>query len=229
MRLPGTIAICVGLVAAACSGPTEQVTGAAEVSVPTGETVVLPEPRAAGVLSLEEAIAGRRSIREYGDEWLTPEEIGQILWAAQGITQEGGAGRAAPSAGGTYPLEVYLATADGVFRYLPEGHALEVLSDRDVRVPLSQAALDQEWVAEGAAVVVVAGVYARTEEVYGARAERYVQMEAGHAAQNLLLQAVALGLGAVPVGAFDDADVQAALGIPGDHEPLYLIPVGRPD
>ena len=77
-------------------------------------------------------------------------------------------------------------------------------------------------------VFVVAAVYERTARKYGQeRSPRYVHLEAGHAAQNLLLQAVALDLGAVPVGAFDDAGVRTALSLPADHQPLYLIPAGH--
>ncbi len=114
------------------------------------------------------------------------------------------------------------------FRYLPEGHAIAQIGDEDLREALASAALDQRHVAEAAAVIVVTAVFERTEERYGERAERYVELEAGHAAQNILLQAVTLELGAVPVGAFRDDEVRDVLGLPGDHVPLYLLPVGHP-
>lgn len=187
----------------------------------------LPPPAEVGPVSLEEALRTRRSVRSYIGEELSDEQLGQLLFAAQGITADGG-GRAAPSAGARYPLEVYLATGDGVFQYEPAGHALIQRSSGDPRLALEAAALDQEAVGEAPAVFVITGDYARTEERYGARAERYVHLEAGHAAQNLLLQAAALGLGAVPVGAFHDADVSETLGLPAEQAPLYLIPVGIP-
>jgi SagB-type dehydrogenase family enzyme len=119
-------------------------------------------------------------------------------------------------------------TAEGVFHYLPEGHQLSVQSRDDVRRALYEAALSQEAVREAPAVFVVAAVYERTAEKYGTeRSPRYVHLEAGHATQNLLLEAVALGLGAVPIGAFHDQEVQEVIGLPTDHEPLYLIPVGH--
>jgi SagB-type dehydrogenase family enzyme len=178
-------------------------------------------------MSLEEAMAGRRSTREFEDEPLAAAELGQLLWAAQGITDERGF-RTAPSAGALYPLEIYVTTAEGTYRYDPQRHALVVLSLGNARPALHKAALEQEAVRLAPAVMVVTAVYGRTAVKYGdERGPRYVQMEAGHAAQNVLLQAVALGFGAVPIGAFHDERVQAALGLPEDHEPLYLIPVGR--
>lgn len=190
--------------------------------------VPLPQPVTAGSVSLEEALAARRSVRFFDPSALTDAHVGQLLWAAQGITDEAGR-RTAPSAGATYPLELYVATSLGVWRYLPHEHALAPVIDRDVRLEMQAAALDQEAVGRAPLVVVVTGVVARTAARYGvARAQRYVSLEAGHATQNLLLQAVALGLGAVPIGAFDDAAVASVLGLPAGESPLYLVPVGRP-
>jgi len=211
---------------AACGG-----SGAAEPPASTAQpepTLALPAPTVAGEVSLEEALAQRRSVRDYGDEALGWAEVGQLLWAAQGRTQQNGGGRTAPSAGGTYPLEVFALTAEGVFRYLPEEHAVEVAAAEDRRRALQEAALGQEWVGRAPLVLVVVGVVERTAERYGGRAERYVILEAGHAAQNILLQAVALGLGAVPVGAFDDGAVRRVLAMSASWTPLYIIPVGRP-
>lgn len=189
--------------------------------------VPLPAPDTVGSARLEETIASRRSVRSYAPESLTSSQIGQLLWAAQGITG-GATGRAAPSAGGLYPLELYVVSEDGVFRYRPEDHHLILALEGDVRDELAVAALDQEALHDAPAVFVVTAVYERTAAKYGDRAERYVQLEAGHAAQNLLLEAVALDLGAVPIGAFADTAVQEVLGLPADHAPLYLIPVGVP-
>lgn len=187
----------------------------------------LPPPRTEGPLSLEEALFQRRSVRAYTDRPLTREEVGQLLWAAQGITRAGRY-RTAPSAGALYPLELYVADAEGVWHYIPEGHVLEHWRAEDRRPRLCPAALSQAAVCHAPAVFVVTGVFERTAQKYGDRATRYVWLEAGHAAQNLLLQAMALSLGAVPIGAFHDDQVQAALDLPVDHAPLYLIPVGEP-
>ena len=155
-------------------------------------------------------------------------ELGQLLWAIQGTTHERGF-RTAPSAGALYPLEIYLVTEEGIFHYEPEQHDLAVISRDNPSASLYRAALSQEAVRQAPAVFVVTAVYERTAQKYGdERSPRYVHLEAGHAAQNLLLQAVALNLGAVPIGAFQDEEVQAALELPADHKPLYLIPVGHP-
>ena len=192
------------------------------------DSVRLPDPTSFGEMSLEETLATRRSVRQYTDEPLTDVQISQLLWAAQGITREG-RGRTAPSAGGLYPLELYLVTARGVFHYRPESHDLEVMSGEDVRGPLSQAALGQEAVRDAPAVFVVTAVFQRTAAKYGDRAVRYVHLESGHAAQGLLLEAVALDLGGVPIGAFDDGGVRGALGLPQDREPSTSSPsVTRP-
>jgi SagB-type dehydrogenase family enzyme len=189
--------------------------------------IALPTPRLTGDTSLEEAISNRRSVRAFTDEPVSWQDISQLLWAAQGITDSRGL-RTAPSAGALYPLEVYVALPDGVYHYLPQGHVAESVSVRDARRELWEAGLQQEPLRQAPAVFVLVAVYERTEAKYGERAERYVELEAGHAAQNLLLQAVVLNLGAVPIGAFHDDQVQAALPLPPDHRPLYLIPVGHP-
>ena len=178
-------------------------------------------------MALEQSIANRRSVREFTGEALSQSEISQLFWAAQGITDERGL-RAAPSAGALYPLEVYVALPDGAYHHLPRSHAIQLVSERDLREELWEAGLKQDALRQAPAIFVIAAVYERTEAKYGERAQRYVQMEAGHAAQNLLLQAVVLDLGAVPIGAFYDDQVQASLGLPADHRVLYLIPVGHP-
>jgi SagB-type dehydrogenase family enzyme len=192
------------------------------------ETVDLPDPDTTGDLSVEAAIEQRRSVRQFADEGLTREQLGQLAWAAQGITDETRGFRAAPSAGALYPIELYLVTADATYHYLPDDHALATMHEEDRRGPLAQAALGQGHVRNAPLVMVVTGVFARTAAKYGDRAERYVYMEAGHVGQNIHLQAETLGLGSVPVGAFDDAAVADCLGLPDDHAPLYLIPVGHP-
>ncbi|HUP33232.1 MAG TPA: SagB/ThcOx family dehydrogenase [Gaiellaceae bacterium] len=176
---------------------------------------------------MEEALAHRRSVRSFGRAHLARMELSQLLWAAQGITSGWGA-RTAPSAGALYPLDVYVATAESYGHYLPDGHRLLARAEEDLRPALAAAAFRQDVVAEAPAVFAVTAVYERSAAKYGARAERYAKLEAGHVAQNILLEAVALGLGAVAVGAFDDEAVQQALRLPSDHAPLYLVAVGAP-
>lgn len=194
-------------------------------------SITLPPPAAVGTMSLEEAMALRRSVRKFEAGALTLNEISRLLWAAQGST--GSSHRTSPSAGATYPLEVYLVAgkveglARGAYHYQPKQHRLEVVSYADILSHLPAAALEQSWLKRAAAVVVITAVFERTTARYGQRGERYAQMESGHAAQNLLLQASAIGLCATPVGAFSDSAVSRLLQLPERETPLYLIPVGR--
>jgi SagB-type dehydrogenase family enzyme len=192
------------------------------------EITSLPKPSMEGVLSLEETLLRRRSVREFSSEQLSISEISQLLWAAQGITDSRGF-RTAPSAGALYPLELYVVLEQGVFHYDPHAHSLTAVTTGDLRPDLYGVSLRQDPILDAPMILVVTAVFSRTEAKYGhARSPRYVHMEAGHAAQNVLLQAVSLNLGAVPIGAFEDMRVQEVLGLPADHEPLYLIPVGHP-
>lgn len=185
----------------------------------------LPSPRTDGPISFEQALLARGSVREFDGQPLTLAQLGQLLWAAQG---ERAHGRTAPSAGGLYPLELYVAHEGGIYHYRSDGHEIAAVSNTDIRKALAAAALDQRAFHTAPAVVAITGVNERMASKYGSRAERYVLIEAGHAAQNLLLQAAVLGLGAVPNGAFDDATVAELFDLPGDTAPLYLLPVGHP-
>jgi len=193
--------------------------------------VKLPDPKTKGEISVEQALLERRSVREYREGALTLAQAAQLLWAAQGITSREGL-RTAPSAGAFYPLEVYLAVGEvtglqpGVYRYDPDAHVLYQVTEKDRRAELAGAALGQSCIEESAAVLVFTAVYERTTRKYGQRGVRYVHMEAGHAAQNVFLQATVLGLAAVVVGAFDDRAVMTLLQRGADEHPLYLMPVG---
>ena len=207
-----------------------------------GELINLPKPNQDGSMSLEKVIAVRRSRRDFLPQSLTLEQIGQLAWAAQG--QEAGSqsrqGRAltgsyrtAPSAGATYPLELFVVTGDGLFHYLPAEHSLEKLTGQDLRADLASSAWGQEFVEAAPLTLVFAAEFSRTTNHYGKRGIRYVYMEAGHAAQNVHLQAEALGLGSVAVGAFDDASVGKVLSLPAvrrpaekNLEPVYMVTVG---
>jgi len=189
-------------------------------------TVVnLPEPNQDSSKSLEQAIAKRRSRRKFVPKALTLEQIGQLCWAAQG--QEAHSRyRTTPSAGATYPLELLVVTCDGLFQYLPAKHSLQRLTDRDLRAELTLAAWGQKFIEAAPLTLVFAAQFSRTTGRYGQRGIRYVYMEAGHAAQNVHLQAEALGLGSVAVGAFDDTSISKVLSLPDYLEPLYMVTVG---
>lgn len=188
--------------------------------------IILPAVRLKGKLSLEEVIYKRRSERSFVSQRLTLEQIGQLLWAMQGETDERRGLRAVPSAGASYPLEVYLLSDEGIFHYLPSGHKLEVVFEEDKRQSLVQGALFQSFIIKAQVNIVICATYERVTRKYGQRGSRYVDMEAGHAAENLHLQAVALGLSSVCVGAFDDQAIKDLLVLPSACEPLYIIPVG---
>ena len=179
-------------------------------------------------ISLLRAIRTRRSIRDYRSGDLTWAQIGQLAWAAQGITDHASSLRTAPSAGVLFPLELDVATKDGVFRYQPQSHAVLKRSAADIRTQLSHAAYGQSWLTNASCIFVIAALLHRIEPTYGIRARRYVDLEAGHAAQNLLLMAAGLELGATPVGAFADDEVARVVGLETHEQPVYLVPVGWP-
>lgn len=194
--------------------------------------IQLPEPAHQGRVSLEETLLRRRSQRQFAAEALTLEQVSQLLWAAQGFTHSRGF-RTAPSAGALYPLETYLIAGNvsgvdpGVYRYLPRDHGLIRHVTGDQRDALSRAALGQRPVAQAPATILFTAVYSRTTGRYGQRGVQYVHMEAGHAAQNLVLQAVSLDLGSVVIGAFEDDRVTKVIQPGAQEVPLYLIPIGR--
>ncbi|MCX8014585.1 MAG: SagB/ThcOx family dehydrogenase [candidate division WOR-3 bacterium] len=190
----------------------------------------LPEPNYQGKMSVEQALKQRRSVRNFKDSALTLNEVAQLLWAAQGQTVKWG-GRTTPSAGATYPLELYLVVGKvdglekGVYHYDGTKHELKKLSDQDVRNDISSAAWRQEFIAQAPIIIIIAADYKRTTERYGQRGIRYVDNEVGHCGQNIHLQAEALGLGTVVVGAFQDSLIMNILRI--KEEPRYIMPIGR--
>ncbi len=194
--------------------------------------IKLPAPNLHGTVSLEDSLVRRRSVRDYSQEPLNLGELSQLLWAAQGITGDWGA-RTAPSAGALYPLEVYALVgnvqglAAGIYHYIPNDHDIVLTTPGDMRLQLAGAALGQTSVKSAAVDLVFTAVYPRITRKYGERGIRYTHMEIGHAAQNVCLQAAAMGLGTVPIGAFDDIKVGTLLKLPKDEAPLYIIPVGK--
>jgi SagB-type dehydrogenase family enzyme len=220
--------VIVAIVATLLGGCASQAPSEIREQTERYPTVVdLPAPDLTGSIPLEQVLHDRRSVREYATTVMTLEEIGQLLWAGQGITDDEGH-RTAPSAGATYPLELYALTAADLMHYLPVGHRVEQRADTTTLEALPDAAFDQEFVAGAPLVLVIAADPTRTEQEYGAVADDLVNREAGHAAQNILLQATALGLVAVPVGGFDPAAVERLLALPPGQTVLYLIPVGEP-
>ncbi len=192
---------------------------------------MLPNPKRASDLSVEEALSKRRSVRQFTKKQLSISDISQLLWAAQGITSSEGF-RTAPSAGALYPLELYLVVGNvadltaGVYLYRPRTHELVRTSKGDKRAELCRAALGQSVIEKASAIIVFAAIAERTTGKYRERGIRYIHIEVGHAAQNVALQAVSLAIGTVPIGAFDDRAVAEIVGSQADELPLYLMPIG---
>jgi SagB-type dehydrogenase family enzyme len=195
---------------------------------PAQRDEALPAATSTGPIGLEAAIARRRSLRQFDDRALDRQVIGQLLWAAQGIVDPGQGRRTSPSAGGLYPLELYVALPAGTYRYVPRTHALQAHLTGDIRPLLHAAGLRQPALADAPAIVVITAIPDRTVAKYGPMAERFIAQESGHAAQNLLLQATVLGLGGVPIGGFESDGVRQALHLATAESPYYLIPVGYP-
>ena len=199
-----------------------------EINYFNNEEIILPEPVTDSGFSLEKSLFLRRSVRTFSDKEIEFEKISQLLWSAQGITDERTGFRTTPSAGALYPLDVFLLNQEGVFHYMPDGHKLFTVSTEDKRKELYSACFFQSPVSEAVINIVITAVYERTTGKYGNRGIRYVDIEAGHCGQNILLSAVSMGLAAVPIGAFNDGQVQKILNVPKEYVPLYVIPVGYP-
>lgn len=195
----------------------------------TGSRIIqLPAPSLKGSVTLEEAISKRRSVRQFVDKPLNFVQMGQLAWAGQGITDKQRNLRAAPSAGAIYPIELYFATPDGLFVYHPEEHTLEQLQSADLRKQLSSAAGGQEAIAEAACDVIIAGSARKVALKYGNKATKFMHLEAGHVAENIQLQAVAMELAALPAGAFETKNVAKICQLSADLEPVLIVCVGHP-
>lgn len=200
--------------------------------VTASKVITLPSPDITGDKFLEQLLQERRSVREYRQSSLSLAHVGQLLWAAQGITNAKGF-RTTPSAGALYPLELYVVVKTvedlqvGIYHYDPDSHTLKITREGDFSKILARAAYAQSSVGDAAAVVVFTADYERTTWKYGKRGERYVHIEVGHAAENLFLQAQALDLGTVVIGAFYDDEVTNVLQLDSSTSPLLLMPVGH--
>ena len=198
--------------------------------------IYLPPPHQKGSVSLEEAITRRRSKRDFTPEPISLSQLSQILWAAQGISGTSWKYRTVPSAGATYPLEVFVVcgrdslegVGDGIYHYNIAHHSLTLHHKGDVRLELARATLEQQFIYQAPVDIVICALYQRTTRRYGSRGERYVHIEVGHAGQNIYLQATALGLATVAIGAFYDEPVREVLRLDEQYTPLYIMPLGRP-
>ncbi len=226
--IPVATILCLWALIAGMSNFVERAVAMEKIN----ETIELPGPMQDSNYSLERALSERRSVREFLQVPITLAQLSQLLWAAQGITDARGY-RTAPSAGALYPLEIYVIAGDvtdlpvGMYKYRPDDHTLLKLASDDRRKQMERAALGQDWVRENAALIVFSSVDSRTTGRYGKRGIRYVHIEVGHAAQNVMLQAEAIGLGAAVVGAFNDKLVDEILDLSKNERAIYLMPIGK--
>lgn len=198
------------------------------------EEIKLPLPQLEGKMSVEEALARRRSRRVFKNYSLSIEQVSQLLWSAQGITEDRIGFRTAPSAGATYPLDIYLVVGEdrvenlkaGVYHYNPHHHSLTIILEEDQRRELARACLRQRFIEDAPISLIITAEFSRITNRYGKRGIYYAYMESGHVGQNVYLQAESLGLGTVVIGAFYEEDVSQALNLPDQHIPLYVMPVG---
>jgi len=231
------LAIMVTLPVCALLRPVERVLGGWFKHDGTDGTkaMKLQPPQTNGQIALEACIKGRRTVRSFSPDPLTGQQFAQLLWAAQGITDDGGIKRAAPSAGALYPLDLYAVLGDagvegfqaGVYHYNPGPHAVSLIAKGDLRGEIARHSLSQMWMASPPLTLVITAAYDRITPKYGRRGIRYAMIEAGHVGQNLFLQAQALGLSAGIVGAFKDQAIIQTLHIPPSQEPLLIMPVGH--
>lgn len=194
--------------------------------------IKLPEPRKTEGIPLEEALYKRKSSRSFTPKSLTLEQLSQILWSAQGLSIKGSFYRTAPSAGATYPLDIFCCVGkvesiqEGIYIYKAQDHSIKLHLKGDKRKELAEAALWQNFIYEASLSIIIVATFERTTARYGERGKRYVFIEIGHVGQNIYLMAESLGLGTVAVGAFYDEKVIQVLNLPKEIMPLYIMPIG---
>jgi len=196
-------------------------------------------PSHKGTVTVEEALNSRRTHRSFKARSLTLKQFSQILWGAYGVTSKvyGYYRKTAPSAGALYPIDIYAVVGEGgvdnlvpgVYHFRPENHSIKCIKQGDVRTGVAKHSVHQMWMATAPVMLVITGEYARCTVKYGRRGIRYTHIEAGHVGQNVFLQAEAIGLKAGIVGAFNNKQIIKIMGIPANHDPLLIMPVGFPD
>ncbi len=204
------------------------VTSTAIAQKTTPKKIMFPKVETKGKLSLEETLWQRKSTRSFSGKALTTKQIGQLLWAAQGVNRPANQHRTAPSAGGTYPLEIYYIVSDGVYHYLPDQHAAVQVKSGNMWKALNKVGLTTESAYNAPCIFIITAVIERTYSKYKEPAEHYVYLEGGHAAQNLLLQLIPLGLGGVPNGSILTPKANKLLGMSKEEQPIYILAVGTP-
>ncbi|HVP77073.1 MAG TPA: SagB/ThcOx family dehydrogenase [Thermodesulfobacteriota bacterium] len=192
----------------------------------SGESIKLPPPKYESDVSVEKALLERRSIRSYKEEPLTLNELSQILWAAQGITEPTKGLRTAPSPRAVYLLQLYVLPGNvanlpmGIYKYQPQTHDLIKIADGDKKAELFKAA-GQAPIKNAPVALVITGLSEKTQN------PAWMYLEAGHAAENIYLQSVSLKLGTVAMAGFKEDDVRKALNLPDKERVIYIMPIGK--
>ena len=196
--------------------------------------ITLPEPGTDGGISVEKALSERRSVRSFTNESVALEDVSQLCWAAQGVTDEKGH-RTSPSAMASYPLEIYVLAGNvtdlpsGVYHYSPQGHNLTTISEGDCISYLFGGAAGgrEDWRKNAPVVFIVTGIFERINKIPGEDLSRFVHVEAGTASENLLLEVVSLGLGATYTAGFDENKTREVLALSSNETPIAVLPVGH--
>jgi SagB-type dehydrogenase family enzyme len=203
---------------------------------PERPKIKLPSPAVASV-TVDEAITRRESVREFTDRTVTLAELSRILISADGLTRPWGtrSHRATASAGALYPIELYVIAVridslePGLYHFQPKDTSLALVKAGDLSPDIHEACGGQDAVGSSPLTIVITARFERVTQKYADRGYRYVYMESGAVGQNIYLQATALGMGTVEVGAFNDDAVNRLLGIDGHEEAALLVhPAGYP-
>jgi len=188
------------------------------------ETINLTEPKDTKPVYFKELLLQRKTVRAFQNKPVPMDDLSYILWSSYGMKK--GGGRVVPSAGGLYPLDIYVVMIQGVYHYIPDIHSLKLVKKGDMRSQIARASLSQMWMAQAPVMILITSEYRRITGKYGERGIRYAYMEAGNVSQNIFLSAIQKGLGCGIVGAFSDDMVASVSGIAKTHEPLLIMPIG---
>lgn len=184
----------------------------------------LPAPQMEGGAPLMSALAKRRSVRSYGQRPLSKEILSNLLWAAFGVNRRDKHGRTAPSWRGSKEIDIYVATAQGVWIYRPQSHALQRVMDRDIRA----ATGNQPFPATAAAVLIYVADKSRMAKGSEQDHRVYAHVDSAIIAQNVYLFAASEGLGTVLLGNVDKAELAKTLKLRSDQMIAFTQPVGYP-
>ena len=194
-------------------------------AIELGEKEFLPDPYSTSDTSIEESLWNRRTVRSYSSQSLSWEQIGQLLWAAQGINRPGTNYRTAPSAWAIYPLSIYIAHESGVYKYITDEHVVQKMLEEDVRGQLTTQSAEDS----ASCLFIFSAEFEKMTVKDSEKGTGFVYLECGHAVQNLVIQGMSLGLYGVTMGGINRETVRNKLGLTELETPIYVIPIGYPN